>query len=112
MPSNPHHLDLLLLQTGNVTGDAFNIKAGSNGIFLGGVFDNAIVTLEVRPKGSVRWYSRPAGVFTDATTDDIQFWINSNLPEGDARGTITNAGASTSIDEFLLRPVIEYEYEV
>lgn len=110
--ANPHHIDLLTNETDNIEGPAFNLKAGSNGIFLGGVFDGATLTLQVRPKGSTRWYERPAGIFTDATTNDVQFWINSNLPEGDVRGVLTDADTLTDIEEFLLRPVIEYEYEV
>lgn len=109
---NPHHIDLLTNETGNVTGEAFNLKAGSNGVFLGGVFDGATVTLEFRPKGSTRWYTRPAGIFTNATTDDVQFWVNSALSEGSVRGVITDADTATNIEEFLLRPEIEYEYEV
>jgi len=110
--SNPHHIDLLKNETGNVVGTAFKLKAGSNGLFLGGVFDGATVTLEFQPKGSTRFYSRPAGIFTDPTTNDVQFWVNSDLAEGEVRGVITGAGASTNIEEFVLRPVIEYEYEV
>lgn len=110
--SNPHHIDLLINETGNIVGTTFNLKAGSNGVFVGGVFDGAIVTLEFQPKGSTRFYTRPAGIFTDATTNDVQFWVNSDLSEGSVRGVITGAGASTDISEFLLRPVIEYEYEV
>ena len=110
--ANPHHIDLLLNQTDNVVGTAFNLKAGSNGVFVGGVFDGCTVTLEFRPKGSTRFYTRPAGIFTDATTNDVQFWVNSALSEGDVRGVITDAGALTDIEEFLPRPEIEYEYEV
>lgn len=109
---NPHHIDLLINETGNVVGPTLKLKAGSNGLFLGGVFDGATVTLEHSPAGSTRFYTRPAGIFTDATTNDVQFWVNSALSEGSVRGVITNAGASTNIEEFLLRPEIEYEYEV
>ncbi len=110
--ANPHHIDLLTNETDNVVGPTFKLKAGSNGVFVGGVFDGAKVTLEFQPKGSTRFYTRPAGIFTDATAGDVQFWVNSDLSEGSVRGIITDAGASTNISEFLLRPVIEYEYEV
>lgn len=111
---NPHHIDLLINETGNIVSPAFRLKAGTNSIHLAGVLNGCTVTLEVQPKGSTRWYSLPAGTFTESvpTTDDLQFWINSNLPEGSVRGVITNAGGSTDIEEFILRPVIEYEYEV
>lgn len=110
--ANPHHIDLLTNETDNIVGPTFKLKAGSNGVFVGGVFDGATVTLEFQPKGSTRFYTKPAGIFTDPTTGDVQFWVNSDLSEGSARGVITNAGALTDIEEFLLRPVIEYEYGV
>lgn len=110
--ANPHHIDLLTNETGNVVGTTFKLKAGSNGIFLGGVFDGAVVTLEHRPAGGARFYTRPAGTFTVVGLVDTQFWVNSALSEGDVRGVITGAGAGTNIEEFLLRPEIEYEYEV
>ena len=110
--ANPHHIDLLLNETGNIEGAVFKLKAGSNGVFVGGVFDGATVTLQAQPKGSTRFYELPAGTFTDPTTNDVQFWVNFDLPEGSVRGVITNACASTDIEEFILRPVIEYEYEV
>lgn len=110
--ANPHHIDLLKNQTGDVVGATFKLKAGSNGLFLGGVFDGCTVTLEHQPAGSTRFYTRPAGIFTVAGLVDTQFWVNSALSEGSVRGTITGAGAGTDIEEFLLRPEIEYEYEV
>jgi len=110
--TNPHHIDLLKDQTVNVEGPASKLKAGTNALLLGGVFDGAIVKLQVQPSGSTRWYDRPAGTFTVVGLVDTQFWLNSALPEGKVRGTVTNAGAGTNIEEFLLRPVVEYEYEV
>lgn len=110
--ANPHHINLLNNVTDNTVGAVFKLKAGSLGLFLGGVFDGATVTLELQPTGSTRFYSKPTGTFTDATVSDVQFWVNSNLSEGKVRGVLTNAGALTDIEEFILRPVIEYEYEV
>lgn len=113
--TNPFHIDLIpndTQVTGNLDGEAINVKSGALGLFITAILDGATLKIQQKPKGSTFWYGKPAGEFTQLGLAQFQVWDNTNLAEGDVRLVVENGTANTVINEALLRPTHETEVDL